>query len=64
VQTVPAQQLPSSTPAQAPFSAVQAGTVQRSTPAASGTHGAPLQHWSRNWQTSPAGMQQAGLLAS
>jgi hypothetical protein len=64
VQTVPAQQLPSSDPAQGAFSAVHADTVQRSTPAPSGTHGAELQHWSRNWQTSPAGMQQAGFPAS
>ena len=69
VHTVPAQQLASSVPWQAPFSGVQDGTVQRSTPCASGTHGAKLQHWSRNWQTPPAvavpaGMQQAGLFAS
>lgn len=47
--------------------------VQCSTPVAgSGTHGAPLQHWSLNWQTLAcvklpglsAGMQQAGSFAS
>lgn len=37
---------------------------QRSTPCASGTHGARPQHWSRNWQTSPCGMQQFGSLPS
>ena len=69
VQTVPAQQLLSSAPAQGPFSGVQVGCVQRRTPCASGMHGAKLQHWSRNWQTPPgavavpAGMQQFGSLA-
>jgi hypothetical protein len=43
-QTVPAQQLLSSAPAQAPFSGVQVGCVQRRTPCASGMHGAKLQH--------------------
>jgi hypothetical protein len=37
---------------------------QRSTPCASGTHGASPQHWSRNWQTSPCGMQQFASLPS
>jgi hypothetical protein len=69
VQTVPAQQLPSSAPWQDAWRAVQEGTVQRRTPAWSGTQGAKLQHWSRNWQTPPllpvpAGMQQLGSLAS
>ena len=68
VQAVPAQQLASSAPAQAPCSAVQVGSVQRSTPSAPGTHGAKLQHWSRNWQTLaapvPGGMQQPGVVAS
>lgn len=44
VQTVPAQQLGSSEPVQAACSAVQVDSVQRSTPSASGTHGAKLQH--------------------
>ena len=47
-------------------------TVQTSFPFGPGTHGAPPQHWSLNWQTfavvtfagSAAGMQQAGLFAS
>jgi hypothetical protein len=70
VQTVPEQQLPSSDPVQEPWSAVQDGTVQRSTPWASGTQGAKLQHWSRNWQTPPgavavpAAMQHCGFVAS
>jgi hypothetical protein len=68
VQVVPAQQLESSAPAQPPWSAVQVGRVQRRTPSAPGTHGAKLQHWSRNWQTLsapvPGGMQQPGVLAS
>ena len=67
-QTVPAQQLGSSAPVHAACSAVQVESVQRRTPSAPGTHGAKLQHWSRNWQTlsgpGPGGMQQAGLLAS
>jgi hypothetical protein len=69
-QTVPAQQEPSSAPSQAACSAVQVESVQRRTPSAPGTHGAKLQHWSRNWQTlsgpgpGPGGMQQAGLVAS
>jgi hypothetical protein len=45
-----------------------AAAVQRRTPSAPGTHGAPLQHWSRNWQTFavpvPGWMQQAGSFAS
>ena len=68
VQTVPEQQLPSSAPAQAAWSAAQVGRVHRSTPSAPGTQGAKLQHWSRNWQTLavpvPGGMQQPGLVAS
>jgi hypothetical protein len=47
---------------------VGAAAVQWSTPVASGTHGAPLQHWSRNWQTLaspvPGLMQHAGSSAS
>jgi hypothetical protein len=55
----------SSAPAQAPPLGVQAEEVaQRSTPSAPGTHGTPSQHWSRNWQTLPGWMQQAGLAAS
>jgi hypothetical protein len=47
-----AQQEGSSAPAQLPPVGVQEETeAQRSTPAASGTQGEPLQHWSRNWQT-------------
>jgi hypothetical protein len=68
VQTVPAQQLLSSAPWHGAWSAVQVGWVQCSTPVSSGTHGAKLQHWSRNWQTLavpvPVGMQHCGLLAS
>ncbi len=68
LQTVPEQQLASSAPAHAPWSAVQVGRVQRSTPSAPGTQGAKLQHWSRNWQTLaapvPGGMQQPGVVAS
>jgi hypothetical protein len=69
LQTVPSQQEPSSAPLHAPCSGVQVGVVQRRTPLASGTHGTPPQHWSRNWQTPPGvvavfvGMQQAGLVA-
>ncbi len=70
VQTVPEQQLPSSGPPHAPPCAVQEAVVQRRTPWSSGTQGAKLQHWSRNWHTPPgavavpAGMQQAGSFAS
>lgn len=39
-------------------------SAHRSTPEESGTHGAWLQHWSRNWQTSPGWMQQLGLVPS
>jgi hypothetical protein len=68
-----AQQVVSSLPAQLVPSGLHVVTaVQCRTPPASGTQGAPLQHWSRNWQTltvprwsgSAAAMQQAGLLAS
>ena len=64
-----AQQLGSSGPAHAPPAVVQVdAAVQWSTPDASGTHGAPLQHWSRNWHTLaapvPGGMQQPGVFAS
>lgn len=48
---------------QAPVVGMQA-PPQRSTPVASGTHGARPQHWSRNWHTSPCGMQQFGSLPS
>lgn len=68
VQTVPAQQLASSAPEHGAWSAAQVGRVHRSTPSAPGTHGAKLQHWSRNWQTLaapvPGGMQQPGMVAS
>jgi hypothetical protein len=43
---------------------VVVGGVQRSTPSPPGTHGLPLQHWSRNWQTSPVSMQQFGSFES
>ncbi len=39
-------------------------SAQRSTPLASGVHGAPPQHWSRNWHTAPAWMQHCGSFAS
>jgi hypothetical protein len=48
---------------QAPSCAMQV-PPQRRTPVASGTQGVPPQHWSRNWQTFPCAMQQAGLFAS
>jgi hypothetical protein len=62
VQASPVQQDVSLVPEHVAPSALQtgAGVAQRSTPAASGTHGAPSQHWSRNWQTAPAAMQQSG----
>lgn len=41
-------------------SEMHCGTVQRGTPASSGTHGIPLQHWLLNWQDAPAPMQQPG----
>lgn len=75
-QVFGAQQLVSVSPVQTPPFAVQVGWVGREqwrTPVVgSGTHGAPPQHWSLNWQTfavvtfagSAAGMQQAGLFAS
>jgi hypothetical protein len=72
-QEVGAQQAGSSAPAQVAPCALHVWTaVQCRTPVASGTQGAPAQHWSRNWQTlavptssgSAAGMQQAGSLAS
>jgi hypothetical protein len=44
VQTVPEQQLGSSAPVQAAWSAAQVGRVHRSTPSAPGTQGAKLQH--------------------
>jgi hypothetical protein len=74
-QVLGAQQERSSGPAQAPSFGVHVGPVGRvqwRTPLASGTQGAPPQHWSLNWQTfavvtfagSTAGMQQAGSFAS
>ncbi len=39
-------------------SGTQAGRVHRRTPETSGTQGFPSQHWSLNWQTWPAAMQQ------
>jgi len=60
----PRQQDGSSAPVHAAPTAVQlAGAAQRRTPAASGTQGARLQHWSRNWQTLPGWMQHCGLFA-
>lgn len=35
----------------------QLGVWQRKTPPSPGRQSASLQHWSRNWQTSPSGMQ-------
>jgi hypothetical protein len=59
------QQVVSVVPVQAAPTGLQVeAAAQRSTPWASGTHGARLQHWSRNWQTFPCAMQQAGLLPS
>lgn len=40
------------------------GSTQRRTPSAPGVHGAPPQHWSRNWQMAPGWMQQLGSLPS
>ncbi len=62
-QVVPAQQPWSCGPVQAPPLGVHA-SVQRRIPSWPGTHGAPLQHWSRNWQTWPCWMQQSGSEAS
>ncbi len=69
MQELGAQQLGSSAPVQAAPAGEQVETAaQWSTPAASGTQGAPLQHWSRNWHTLaapvPGGMQQPGVFAS
>lgn len=72
-QLLGAQQVGSSVPEQVVPAALHVVTaVQCSTPLASGTHGAPAQHWSRNWHTlavvravgSWAGMQQAGSFLS
>jgi hypothetical protein len=54
---VPSQQGVGPEALQAAPSGVHVGAVQRSVPDASGTHGLPLQHWSLNWQASPAAMQ-------
>jgi hypothetical protein len=65
-----AQQDGSSAPSQPSPAGVHVGAaaVQWRTPLASGTHGAPPQHWSRNWQTLsgpvPGGMQHSGSFAS
>jgi hypothetical protein len=53
----PSQQAFGAAGSQAAPSGVHDGAVHRSVPAASGTHGFPPQHWSLNWQTSPAAMQ-------
>jgi hypothetical protein len=69
-QEAGAQHARSSAPSQIPPTGVHVGAsaVQRSTPSAPGTHGAPPQHWSRNWHTLalpvPGGMQQLGSFAS
>ena len=72
-QLLGAQQERSPAPLQAPPAGVHVETaVQWRTPLASGTQGAPPQHWSLNWQTLAlvswpgwaAGMQQAGSLGS
>lgn len=66
LQESSSQQVVSEAPAQRVPRGLQVLPVaeQRSTPAASGTQGENPQHWSRNWQTSPAGMQQSGFAAS
>jgi hypothetical protein len=61
-QVVPAQQVVSVAPVQAVPWGLQ--PEQRSWPSAPGTHGARLQHWSRNWQMSPGWMQQFGSVPS
>jgi hypothetical protein len=69
---VGAQQEVSASPAHSVPCGLQVDTTQWSTPSESGTHGAPPQHWSRNWQTfvvvtfagSAAAMQQLGSFAS
>lgn len=63
---MPSQQLASPAPAHCAPSGLQVELdppPQRSTPCASGVHGANPQHWSRNWQTSPWAMQQFGSVA-
>jgi hypothetical protein len=62
VQESGEQQDGSSAPVQAAPVGLQLDcAAQRSTPSVLGTHGAKLQHWSRNWQTAFGWMQQAGL---
>ena len=65
-QVSPVQQDVSLAPVHWAPSALQtgAGCAQRRMPAASGTHGVPPQHWSRNWQTAPAAMQHCGFAPS
>jgi hypothetical protein len=64
MQEVPAQHAAGSA-AQEPPAGTQAVTAaQRSTPSPPGTQGARLQHWSRNWQTPPSGMQHPGFVPS
>jgi hypothetical protein len=62
----PSQQVVSASPEHAPPGGVHAeAAAHRSVPStSSGTQGARPQHWSRNWQTSPAGMQQCGSFPS
>ena len=63
VQVSPVQHDVSPAPEQVAPRALQtgAGCAQRRMPSESGTHGAPSQHWSRNWQTAPASMQQGAV---
>lgn len=42
---------------QLPPGGTHVGTTHCTPPSAPGTHAAPLQHWSRNWQRLPASMQ-------
>jgi hypothetical protein len=61
----PSQQLVSLAPPHSSPVGVQADAEeQRSTPLESGTHGAPPQHWSLNWQIWSVAMQQSGFDAS
>jgi hypothetical protein len=65
LQVDPSQQLVSAAPAQgAPSDLHVVCAAQRSTPVSSGTQGEFPQHWSRNWHTSPVGMQHCGSEAS
>ena len=60
-QAVPLQQVDAAGLQGSPIP-VQLPAVQREAPpSAPGRHGAPLQHWSLNWHTLPAWMQQPGV---